>query len=135
MSLKNAFKNDCPLTIPNLEKWLLKIIDNLPNNFTIEGSVLKSLYTKNENAIVDNIFPTANVIEVVTAIAQGVKLQSTEGISILCEKQMTITSDDYYNFKIVAVGAFDGSNFEKVVFELESLMGSVRLSTKTISEV
>ena len=48
MSLKNAFKNDCPLTISNLEKWLLKIIDTLPNNYTIEGSVLKSLYTKNE---------------------------------------------------------------------------------------
>lgn len=133
--MREEFKNDCPLTIKNLEKWLLKIIDKLPNNYTIEASVLKSLYAKSENSIVDNIFPTAKVIEVVTAIAQGVKLQSTDGISILCEKQITITSDDYYNFKIIAVGAFDNSNFKKVVFELESLGGSVRLCTKTVSEV
>lgn len=132
MSLINNFKNNKPLNVPKLEYWLELILGKLDKDFEIEASVLMNLYNQNENAIITGMI---DVDAIVDAIQNGKNLRTNMSASILAGKCTVIESDDYKNFKIYVIGALDGTNIKKVMFEVESLMGDVRLCTKTVSEV
>lgn len=132
MSLINNFKNNKPLNVPKLEYWLELILGKLDKDFEIEASVLRNLYNQNENAIITGMI---DVDAIVDAIQNGKNLRTNMSATILAGKYTVIESDDYKNFKIYVIGALDGTNIKKVMFEVESLMGDVRLCTKTVSEV
>lgn len=131
MNLLDEFKNDCPLTIMNLESWLKRLVSEIDKTYEIKGDLLTTLYNTNEGAIISIDADTINGI--VEAIEQGKNLRTTLSASIVGATCFCVDGDDYKSFKLYIVGALGGSTMQKIVFEIESLAGSVRLCTKSVT--
>lgn len=131
MSLLNEFKNDCPLTVKNLESWLKRIVAEIDKTYEISGDLLTTLYNTNQGAIVSIDANTINGI--IEAIQNGKNLRTTLSATIVGATRFCVESDDYKSFKLYIVGALNGSTMQKIVLEIESLAGSVRLATKSIT--
>lgn len=125
-----------PLTIKNLEGLLENIVAELNNSFEISETLLKTLYSKSENANVTSTVGATTFTDIVNAIQNGKSLKCSNGtISIIAGTYTSVPADDYASFEICVIGALDGSTLQKVVFGVENLSGSMRLYEKTVADI
>ena len=125
-----------PLTVKSLEGLLKSIVTELNRSFEISESLLKTLYSKQENATVTNVIGATAFTNIVNAIKGKKFLKCSNGtISIVAGTYKSVTADNYTSFEICVIGALSGNTLQRVVFGVENLAGAMRLYKKSVTNV
>lgn len=136
MSMLSDFDEDCPLTVTNLVEWLRTLVTELDKAFTIDATLLKSLYSKQVNSSITSVISATAFNEIVDAIAAGKELKcSDRSIGIAGAKYKLVSGDDYSSFEICVVGVLNDNDLQQIVLGAENLGGAIRLYKKTVTSL
>lgn len=123
---------DYPINVKILEQI---IESEIP--YTIDGSAMQVLLTKDVNSIVTDIVSVNDIAEICEAIKAGkpIKIRMEHQIMMVTIAYYSEVAEDGYQSIMLEFFINNSGNLTRVKLDLESIDGDVRLSGKTIVNV
>lgn len=121
-----------PLNVKVLEQI---IESEIP--YTIDGSAMQVLLTKDVNSIVTDIVSVNDIAEICEAIKAGkpIKIRMEHQIMMVTIAYYSEVAEDGYQSIMLEFFINNSGNLTRVKLDLESIDGDVRLSGKTVVNV